>query len=53
MESTKTCITPTKKQPILQSLYVLPKAYYESMESNPYVYQHNIYLVLAITSLII
>jgi hypothetical protein len=41
-------ITPTKKQPMLQSLYVPPKTYYESMESNPYVYWHNIYLVVAI-----
>jgi hypothetical protein len=53
MEPTKTSITPTKKQPILQSLYVLPNTYYESMESYPDVYRHNIYLVLAIVYLII
>jgi hypothetical protein len=53
MKSSKPCITPTKKQPVLQSLYVLPKAYYQSIISSPYVYRHNIYLVLAIVYLII
>jgi hypothetical protein len=53
MESTKTSITPTKKQPVLQSFYVFPNTYYQSMESNPYVYWHNIYLVLAIIYLTI
>jgi hypothetical protein len=53
MEPTKSSITPTKKQPVLQSLYVLPQANYECMESNPYVYWHNIYLVVAIIYLII
>jgi hypothetical protein len=53
MEPTKTSITPTKTRTVLQSLYVLPNTYYKSMESNPYDYRHNIYVDLAITSLII
>jgi hypothetical protein len=53
MEPTKTSITPTKTPTMLQSLYVLPNTYNESMESNSYIYRHNIYLVLAIIYLII
>jgi hypothetical protein len=54
MEPTKTSITPTKTWAVLQSIYdVLPNSYYLSMESNPYVYRHNIYLVLAIAYLVI
>jgi hypothetical protein len=53
MQPTKNSITPTKTHTILQSLYLLPNTYYYSTEPNPYVYPHNIYLVLAIAYLII
>jgi hypothetical protein len=48
-DPTKSSITPTKTQTMLQSLYFLPNTYFLRTESIIYVYQPNISPVLAIT----
>jgi hypothetical protein len=53
MDTANRSITQTKIHTVLQSVHVLPHTYYYRMESNHYVCQPNIRLVLVITYQII